>query len=240
LNRSVWFASGREPLIAIVRDSHGEALSRAESFDPFMGSTAGLRQLGGRFLFSLFFLDGIVGAVIAYGIFELNRAARLHANAADKVAWLIEGMLPSITHLWFLIWLPAFCATLVLLPLLLFVLIRTHGDPPFRYWLKASAAGIGFGLLSCVATFFFQPICMCLAAMLTEPDQCIKWLGVLLVAPLLFAIAGVRAAMLYFPSFAAVGIGFGLINGAMVRWRLSRTEYARAELSEPSDAADSR
>ena len=236
----VWFVEGREPLNAAVRYSHGEPLSPTESFDPLMGSTIGLRQLGGRFLLSLFFLNGIAGAVIAYGIFELNQAARLRANAADTVRWLTEGMLPSITHLWSLIWLPAFCATLVLLPLLLFFLIRTHGDPPFRYWLKASAAGIGFGLLACVATFFFQPICMCLAAMLTEPDQWIKWLGVLLGGPLLFAIAGMRAALLYFPAVAAAGIGFGLINGAMVRWRLSRTEYARAELSEPSNAADSR
>jgi len=198
-----------------------------------MGHPVGsIRRLGGRFLLGLFLLDGIVGAVIAYVIFELNQAARLQETPADKMQWLVDRIGPSLTNIWSLIWLPAFCATLVLLPWLLSFLARVQGDPPVRYWLKAGAAGIGFGLLACVAAAFFQPICMFVAALPVKPDQWTRWLVVLLAGPVMFAFAGIKLAMMYFPSVVAAGIGFGLMNGAIVRWRLASKRLARADLSE--------
>lgn len=183
---------------------------------------AGLRQLGTGFLVGLGLVDGILGATIAYGTFEAQQAGLLRDGIARTGASIFGGVGPSITHLWPLIWLPAFCGTLALLPILLAYLVRQQAAPPVRYWGRASAAGVGFGLAACAATGFFTPIFLAISALPWQDVQGLRWLVVLLVGPALFAVtSAIVLPRLYFVTIIATGITFGLMNAMIVRWRLA-------------------
>ncbi len=180
-----------------------------------------MRELGWRFLVPYFILNGILGACIADGTFEFAQSTQLSSSIAAASSEALASVPSSLRYLWAIVWLPAFCSTITLLPVLVTFLLRTHRSRPGQYWWRAAAAGVAFGVAACAGTGFYLPIFIALS---TVPHGLQDWFGrlaTILFGPFLFAMSfGILFPFMFFSSILLTGILFGLINGAAIRWRV--------------------
>jgi hypothetical protein len=154
-------------------------------------------------------LDGALGVAIG-AISVGSRTA-----AAPLVTHRLAGFLSGAGFSLLALGVPMLLATLTLAPVLL-MFLRTQAALPRRaYYTRSAAAGFLFGIAASAGVGFYTGVIL---PFLPRLDASLAQRLVLAVgAPGLLTMGFGLSSMLFLPQILVTGIGFGLLNGWLVR-----------------------
>jgi hypothetical protein len=154
-------------------------------------------------------MDGVLGVMI--GTATIGSQAAASPLMPDRLAGFLGGAGFSTV----LLGIPMLLATLVLTPVLLWVFRSWAHLKSRAYYLRCAVGGILFGVAASGGVGLFAGL---IAPLLPQLDATLaQRLAIAVAAPGLLMIGFALSSFLFLPQLLVTGVGFGLLNGWLVR-----------------------